>query len=103
MNLEISFWQAFAAVISLFILWSMTLATVMSWLNTKFSLLLTKSDYDTRHLVLQQRVEAINDTLTMKIEQNYASLERRIRHLEIWAASRGSNGPGSYKFSRDQE
>jgi len=103
MNLEITFWQAFAAVISLFILWSVTLATVMSWLNTKFSLLLTKSDYDTRHLVLQQRVEAVSDTLTMKTEQNYASLERRIRHLEIWAASRGTNGPGSYKFARDQE
>ncbi|SRR6266567_4857526 len=110
MQFEITFWQAFAAIISLFILWSATLTGVLGWLNRQFNSLLKKDDYDIRHLVLQQRIEAVYDIMNVKIEnnlkkieENWKAQERRMRSMELWAASRGVNGPESYKFTRERE
>ncbi|SRR6266567_1502336 len=110
MQIELTFWQVFAAIVTLFILWSVTLATVMSWLNNKFGALLKRDDYDVRHLVLQQRIEAVHDIMVAKIEgtfkrieENYRSQEKRMRSMELWAASRGVNGPESYRFVRERE
>jgi len=102
-QIEITFWQAFSAIASLFILWSVTLATVMSWLNNKFGALLKRTDYDIRHEVLRARVEAIYDQMVLRTEENRKIMERRFRNIELWAASRGVNGPESYRFVRGED
>jgi hypothetical protein len=55
------------AVITSFASWTILLAGVLIWLNSKFSELLPMSDYEIRH----------------------RRLESRVRSLELWAATKG--------------
>src|SRR6266849_1959251 len=109
MNVEVSFWQITVATLSFFIFWTATIVGVVAWLNTRFNALLKRTDFDIRHEllahainvnkdILEGRMERIGTDMSSRLERLGTEMNRRMRKLELWAASRGTNGEGSYRF-----